>query len=904
MITANSKNERGRELQPLCTKPPVKRNKDSRGSLLILGLLMILILAPIPAIIFSPDQTNALAGVGKASGWAVGESEVSIISYEDIVDLVHTTDGGFALAINTKFSVTEDRDILLVKIDMDGRVQWSQTYGQGFVKVNALFQTIDGGYALVGDLYDEGDDGDEHDDDWDDDPWLFKTDTKGNVEWMKTLHVDIVDPYHVVQTKDGGFALAGKIRFADGYIGFLGLAKTDNKGIMEWNQTYKGSENFQEVYDLVQTDDDGFIIVGTTERGWNEDIQLVKTDSNGVMEWTKTYGGIKQDRAFSLIQTKDNGFALLGFTGGISRDDNHFQYRSGITYPWLIKTDSNGAMEWDKSYGGGMEWDMTYGGGRLDSLVQTEDSGFALTGSTNSVATDSENVWLVKTNNIGVMEWNKTYGGTDDDGAVAIFQTSDRGFAIAGSTTTIHYYPESNFWGFETEADAWLMKTDESGNEEWMRAFDGTGDEEWANDLIQTVDGGFVFTGRVGSQDICRMDAWLVKTDGNGIMQWNQTYGGTEEDCTEAVLQTTGGGFVLAGSTSSQGAGKSDAWLIKTDRYGMMEWNQTYGGTEEDGAEAIIQTADGGYALAGFTRSRGAEDSDAWLIKTDRNGTVEWNQTYGEDLDDKAFTLFQLANGSFVLFGYFGHHLEEGRCLMGEYHSDTFDHAWLLVTDKNGVLNQNFIYERPENVKFHDLVISSDDGIVIAGISTSKMDPSSNWWNTIGQNSVFYLRMDETGVYQWNKTMTSAFQMGDLIFTTDGGIILTGFIDVHDGINYQSLVKMDSNGLVQWTSNYTVEIIDINTIIIQTADGGYALAGGVFSHGTGGDSVDARLARIDENGILLWDQAYGTTGGKTGLRWKLDSASPAATSFTSWFIAIITFTIILTFIFIILRILL
>jgi hypothetical protein len=838
----------------------------SKRSLLVLGLLLTLILASIPqGVIPSPEQTNELAVFPRASI----ESEMSIISYEDIVDVVHTTDGGFALAINTRFDVTEDRDILLIKIDMDGEVQWSQTYGQGpFVKANALLQTIDGGYALVGELYDEGDDGDGNDDDWDDDPWLFKTDTKGNIEWNKTLHVEIVDPYHVVQTKDGGFVLAGEMSrdillSADRHIGSFGLVKTDNKGITEWSQFYGNMES-QNVHDLVLTDDDGFILATSIGSFWNQEIQLVKTDSNGVIEWTKTYGDIKHDEAYSLIQTEDGGFA----------------YISGVTESWLVKTDSSGNIEWDK----------TYGVGRLDSLVQTKNGGFTLTGSTNSVATDSEDVWLVKTDNVGVMEWNKTYGGTDDDGVVTVLQTSDGGFAIAGSTTTTHYYENVTIPEIpvrQTEADAWLMKTNKNGKEEWMRAFDATGDEEWANDLIQTVDEGLVFTGRVGSQDIGKSDAWLVKTDGNGVMQWNQTYGGTEEDCTEAVVQTIGGGFVMAGSTSSQGAGKSDAWLIKTDRNGMMEWNQTYGGTEEDGAKAIIQTADGGYALAGFTRSHGDGNSDAWLIKTDRKGAVEWNQTYGEDLDDKAFALFQLPNGSFVLHGYFGQHLKEGLCLMGGYHIDTFDHAWLLVTDKNGVLKQNFIYEQPANVRFHDLIRSPDGGIIIAGISTSKLDPST-WGDPIGQNSVFCLRMDNTGVYQWNKTLTNVFQMGDLHYTTDGGIILTGYIHVVDGISYRSLVKMDSNGLVQWTSNYTAEFIGINTLIIQTADGGYALAGGVLSHGTDGDSADAWLARINENGNLLWEQAFGITGGKPSLRLKLDSTSHAFNFFPPWFLVVAT----------------
>jgi predicted secreted protein len=257
---------------------------------------------------------------------------------------------------------------------------------------------------------------------------------------------------------------------------------------------------------------------------------------------------------------------------------------------------------------------MTYGGTNDDrayALVQTSDGGYALAGWTNSFGAGSYDFWLVKTDAAGTMQWNTTYGGTASDRAYALVQTTDGGYALAGNTQSF-----GAGW-----SDFWLVKTDASGNMMWNQTYGGT-DWDYAYALVQTTDGGYALAGYTDSFGAGGSNFWLVKTDTNGNMQWNMTYGGTNDDRVYALVQTSDGGYALAGWTNSFGAGGSNFWLVKTDTNGNMQWNQTYGGTNNDQAYALVQTTDGGYALAGYTYSFGAGSYDFWLVETDASGNV------------------------------------------------------------------------------------------------------------------------------------------------------------------------------------------------------------------------------------------------------------------------------------------
>jgi hypothetical protein len=364
-----------------------------------------------------------------------------------------------------------------------------------------------------------------------------------------------------------------------------------------WSQTYGGTreEGMAGLHDvhLVRTSDGGFALAGGTFSfgAGGVDFWLVKTDANGNMEWNKTYGGADHDIPHSLIQTADEGFALAGET------------RLNLALPdfWLVKTDADGNMEWNKTY---REVDID----SAKSVVQTSDGGYAIAGNTRSFGAR-----LVKTNAYGDMEWSKTYGGKLQDGFNSLVATSDGGYAIAGNTRSFGA-GLINFW---------LVKTDNLGNMEWNQTY-GISDRNFLSSLIEVSDGGFAMAGDIHSHDAGGENFWLVKTDEDGDMEWNMIYGGADVDTAFSLVETSDGGYALAGETKSSPAGDFDFWLVKTDVSGNMEWNRTYGGANYDFANSVVQTSDGGYAIAGNTLSFGAGDYDFWLIKTNEQGVPEF----------------------------------------------------------------------------------------------------------------------------------------------------------------------------------------------------------------------------------------------------------------------------------------
>ena len=347
-----------------------------------------------------------------------------------------------------------------------------------------------------------------------------------------------------------------------------------------------GGDNYDFGYSVQQTTDGGYIITGTTLSFGNDDgdVWLIKTDSYGNEDWNNTFSG----SGYSVQQTTDGGYIITGNNG------------SGDVL--LIKTDSQGNEEWNQTFGGSDDDEGL-------SVQQTTDGGYIITGYTESFGNGGRDVWLIKTDSQGQEEWNQTFGGSSGDFGRSVQQTTDGGYIITGYTFS--------FGG--GEYDVWLIKTDSQGNEEWNKTFGGT-DSDWGNSIQQTTDGGYIITGSTYSFGNGSTDIWLIKTDENGNEEWNKTFGGTSNDYGQSVQQTTDGGYIITGITESFGNGEEDVWLIKTDSNGQEEWNQTFGGSDDDMGFSVQQTTDDGYIITGSTESFGNGQSDVWLIKTDSEG--------------------------------------------------------------------------------------------------------------------------------------------------------------------------------------------------------------------------------------------------------------------------------------------
>jgi uncharacterized delta-60 repeat protein len=338
------------------------------------------------------------------------------------------------------------------------------------------------------------------------------------------------------------------------------------------------------------TSDGGYIIAGSTQSfgAGGDDIYLIKTDSEGNMLWNQTYGGTGYDYGNSVQVTSDGGYIIAGQTNS---------FGAGAYDVYLIKTDSEGNMLWNQTYG-------STNRDEGHSVQVTSDGGYIIAGSTQSFGAGGDDIYLIKTDSEGNMLWNQTYGGPDDDGGSSVQVTSDGGYIIAGYTYSFG----------AGKSDVYLIKTDSEGNMLWNQTYGGTG-YDYGNSVQVTSDGGHIISGYSSPSGPSGYDFYLVKTDSGGNMLWSQTYGGTTVDRSFSVQVTSDGGYIISGSTASWPFDESDVYLVKTDSEGNMLWSQTYGGTGYDGGFSVQVTSDGGYIIAGSTYSFGAGKSDVYLIK-------------------------------------------------------------------------------------------------------------------------------------------------------------------------------------------------------------------------------------------------------------------------------------------------
>jgi hypothetical protein len=322
---------------------------------------------------------------------------------------------------------------------------------------------------------------------------------------------------------------------------------------------------------------------------------IFKTNLNGVKQWEKRgLGSPFEDGSISstIISTSD-GFVTTGFTTS-----------SGKYNLALMKLNASGSKEWFKEYTG------NYDGFELGISMIKNSEGYSLIGNTFMLP-NNKDIWLIKTNLSGDHVWNKTFGGAAEDATHfehSLVQASD-GYIFTGST---------NSFGAGSN-DVWLIKTDFSGNQLWNKTFGGANHDEGFS-LINVSDG-YLVAGSTSSFGAGSNDVWLIKTNLSGDHVWNKTFGGANSDSAYSIIQTSNG-YVLTGGTASFGAGSNDVWLIKTDFSGNQLWNKTFGGANIDNGMSVIQSSDGGYAIAGRTYSFGAGDLDIWFIKTDANGCI------------------------------------------------------------------------------------------------------------------------------------------------------------------------------------------------------------------------------------------------------------------------------------------
>ena len=429
-------------------------------------------------------------------------------------------------------------------------------------------------------------------------------------------------------------------------------------------------------------------------------------------------------------------------------------------------------------------------------------------------------------------EWNRTYGGTGDESAQALVQTSDGGYALAGVTGSFG----------AGESDFWLVKTDANGNEEWNKTYGGTG-SDFARALVRTVDGGYALAGSTASFGAGYWDIWLVKIDAAGNEEWNQTYGGTSDDGVGALVQTVDGGYALAGGTYSFGAGSSDFWLVKTDAAGTMQWNRTYGGIDTDRAYALVETVDGGYALAGHTYSFGAGESDFWLVKTDASGNAQWNKTYGGTSwdDESAQALVRTSDGGYALAG-------GAKFLLGENRIN----FWLVKTDASGNAQWNKTYGGIDVDVAYALVQTVDGGYALAGQTSLGVGSGDFWLVKIGkaEGGTIYIRADGS-IDPPDAPISTVDNItyiltGDVTLTYDAdGIVIERNNITFDGAGHTLQGKGEHTGIT-----LGIDLTGRSNVIVKNMHV-RGFIGAICLHNSSNNSIFGNYMANNDNGIYF-----------------------------------------------------
>jgi hypothetical protein len=326
-------------------------------------------------------------------------------------------------------------------------------------------------------------------------------------------------------------------------------------------------------------------------------------------------------------------------------------------------------------------WTKTYGGAENDRgySLQKLSDGYIIAGFTNSFGKGGD-VYLIRTDLNGEIIWSNNYGGDFDDEGYSVIQTSDNGFAIVGISYVSCCVPP----------DIYLIKTDSDGNEEWTKIFGGY-DEDKGYSVLQTSDGGYIIAGYTFEMGLGR-DVYIIKTDGNGNTIWTMTYGGADWDVAHA-LEVTSDGYILTGYTYSYGSGDADLYILKIDFNGNLLWSKTFGGTADDYGYSVRQTSDGGYIVTGYTRSFGEGGTDVYLVKLDSNGNMEWTRTFGGEEDDYGYSVQETSDGGYVIAGVtysFGENPPEIYIIKTDSNGNP---VWTKITGGEGNDIGNFILQ-------------------------------------------------------------------------------------------------------------------------------------------------------------------------------------------------------------------
>ena len=373
--------------------------------------------------------------------------------------------------------------------------------------------------------------------------------------------------------------------------------KSSNNPTIQWQKTIDGNDGVY-ISSVQKTTDGGYILAGHKEDAQSyHDYWIVKLNSNADIEWEKTYGGSNNDEAKNIQQTTDGGYIVAGHTKSVNGDisNNH-----GSTDIWLLKLNSNGSLNWQKTYGGS---DYEY----TNCIKQTNDGGFIVSAQAASNDGDVSNnkshngYWLIKLDINGNLKWSKTFEGINLERTNNVQQTTDGGYLIVGGSQTINSYNA----GTRSNIDYWVVKLQANGNLNWQKTYGGSKNDR-ANCIQKTNDGHYIIAGYTFSSDgdITRLDggsdAWVLKIDDLGNILQQTTIGTSGHEIAYNISQTHNNNLLISGSSQNNNGGEERIFIAALNTNFTLLWQQQIPqGANDSYLKAILETPDCGYMLFG-----------------------------------------------------------------------------------------------------------------------------------------------------------------------------------------------------------------------------------------------------------------------------------------------------------------
>ncbi|MHA2109104.1 MAG: hypothetical protein ACW99R_15475 [Candidatus Hodarchaeales archaeon] len=869
MTSIYSKKQRDSSFEPMCLEGPKNKNSVTRRqifSLLFPLIVVILLIPPVPP----PVESEHIL-----SSFPLNQENSTLIPSRVIIyDLIETKDNGYAILCEES-SFEGLTSLMLLKTNQLGELQWSRSYGFGnwtHHSDQSVVQTLEGGYAIAGAYNGIRDSVDGQSSIGYSELWVIKTDQEGVIQWQKTYYrhsSQEIGLFGFLSTADGGMVLGGsKNTWEEWTYWYIDreitattwLVKLDSLGSIQWDRNLftkydwiDGRENF-----LTQTTTGEFVYASSN----NYVIQITKINKTGTIKWNNNHrGNGEQIRIKNLQMTTSEEFVLIyrSAEGGGANIKDVFG---------IAKIATDGKLMWRKAY------DLPQLLGSLWEQDPISNVFFFYTDNYPCLIDNNELVvafhygggdsrsYMVKFTLSGERKWSKKLENIE---ITHILNTTDENMVLAGhnSYSTKH-------------ATAIIMKYDLQGTGLWFNQHSIPADDEWATSLGYTNSGELVIAGTTNALGNGKTDGFMVVMDPINKPIWRQKYGGAGEDTIEKIYQTSDDGYLLGGSTDSFGAGGFDMWLVRTDSYGKVIWNQTYGGEGNEWCEDLIQTPDQGYFIVGSSNSSSSGFYEVFLVKIDEKGVQEWNQTYTstqfgyeENQAIYASIVVQNEDQSYLLGTYTGRTPLQGDFTSGSVALTRID------TQGNVQWNQVYLGYFVEDYYKISGIIQINDGYIFMGESFLHC---SEYCHPTGY-APFLIRTDENGGVEWNQTYQSYLSYSIGKSSDYGGkyddnsiLIFPGmkhaFISTLDGgymIGFGNwLLKTDEKGIIEWNqslldNNQGQGYTDLGIYtVIPTEQNELIFAGTVSPVVTEtGSSLDIWVTKISQDGYSDWQLILG-----------------------------------------------